>query len=52
MLLSTSSLAGHGLHKIFSLAKRADIEGVNLDINPRLFDTLDAKYIGALIEEF
>jgi sugar phosphate isomerase/epimerase len=52
MLLSTASLSGHGLHKIFSLAAQSEVSGLNLDVNPRLYDTLDTGYVASLSREF
>ncbi|MFA6090625.1 MAG: hypothetical protein WC774_02515 [Candidatus Gracilibacteria bacterium] len=52
LLLSTSSLRGYGLHKIFSLAHDAKYDGICLDLNPLDFDTENAEYITALSQEF
>ncbi len=51
-LLSTASLKGYGLHKIFQLAKAAAFEGVCLDLDPTNFDTENAAYVSGLSEEF
>lgn len=51
-LLSTSSLRGYGLHKIFSLARDAHYDGICLDLNPLDFDTENTEYISALSREF
>lgn len=48
MLLSTRSLAGHGLDKIFSLAKAAYSTGIDLSIDFENYDTLDALYLDTL----
>ncbi|MDD2917348.1 MAG: hypothetical protein PHH70_05910 [Candidatus Gracilibacteria bacterium] len=48
LLLSTSSLRGYGLHKIFSLAQSARYDGINLDLNSLEFDTENASYIQEL----
>lgn len=50
--LSTSSLKGYWLHKIFSFARKAWFQGITLDINPLEFDTFDAGYLLSLIAEF
>lgn len=52
LLLSTSSLRGYGLHKIFSLAKNASYDGINLDLNPLDFDTENTDYLKELSESF
>ena len=52
LLLSTSSLRGYGLHKIFSLAKNAQYDGINLDLNSLDYDTENIEYIAALSKEF
>jgi len=51
-LLSTSSLRGYGLHKIFSLARDAHYDGICLDLNPLDFDTENTGYVAALSKEF
>lgn len=52
LLLSTSSLHGYGLHKIFSLARDAHYDGICLDLNPLDFDTENTSYIALLSKEF
>ncbi|MDD4151941.1 MAG: TIM barrel protein, partial [Candidatus Gracilibacteria bacterium] len=52
LLLSTSSLKGYGLHKIFIFAKKAGYDGINLDIDKSNFDTLDEEYIKTLSNAF
>ncbi len=49
-LLSTSSLAGYGLHRIFSLTKKWQFDGIDLSIDFDAFDTYDASYIDSLIQ--
>lgn len=49
-LLSTSSLAGYGLHHIFSLAKLGGYDGIDLSVDFDAYDTYDAIYIDTLIE--
>lgn len=51
-LLSTSSLRGYGLHKIFSFAQEAHYDGICLDLNPLDFDTENAEYIALLSQTF
>ena len=52
LLLSTSSLAGYGLHRIFSIVKEAKYDGINLCIENDLLDTWDGEYIQSLSLEF
>ena len=52
LLLSTSSLRGYGLHKIFSLARNARYDGICLDLNLLDFDTENAEYVDTLSQEF
>lgn len=51
-LLSTSSLHGYGLHRIFSFARDAHYDGICLDLDPLDFDTENAEYILLLSKEF
>lgn len=48
-LLSTSSLAGYGLHRIFSLAKQAEFDGIDISVDFDQYDSYDASYIDSLI---
>ncbi len=50
-LLSTSSLGGYGLHRIFDFAKKGGFEGIDLSVDFGAFDTFDATYIDGLIQE-
>ncbi len=50
LLVSTSSLSGYGLHKIFSLVKQSSYDGIDLVVDPENYDTFDAKYIRLLSE--
>jgi len=50
LLLSTSSLSGYGLHKIFLLAKEASYEGIDLFVDFALYDTYNSSYLLSLIE--
>ncbi len=49
-LLSTSSLAGYGLHRIFALVKQGGYDGVDLSVDFDAYDTYDASYIDILIQ--
>ncbi|MDD3793362.1 MAG: hypothetical protein PHI37_01000 [Candidatus Gracilibacteria bacterium] len=48
ILLSTSSLSGYGLHRIFQFAKKAGFDGIDLSLNYDDFDIWDEKYIKSL----
>lgn len=50
LLLSTSSLSGYWLHKIFLLAKKAEYDGIDLSVNFDEFDSYDAGYIDSLVQ--
>ncbi len=50
LLLSTQSLSGYGLHKIFSLAKEAGYDALDLSVDFDAFDTINASYIDSLIQ--
>jgi hypothetical protein len=45
LLLSTSSLTGYGLHRIFGFAKKAGYDGIDVSVDFDLFDTVDAEYL-------
>lgn len=49
LLLSTASLSGYGLHKIFSLAKQAGYQGIDLSVDFGLFDSVNTEYLRSLI---
>ena len=48
-LLSTSSLVGYGLHRIFSLAKQGWFDGIDMSVDFDQYDSYDASYIESLI---
>jgi len=52
LALSTDSLNGYGLNRIFAFAKEAEYEGIDLYISPKLYDTQNAKYIKSLSTEY
>lgn len=49
-VLSTSSLKGYGLHKIFQIAKQGGFDGICLDLDHGNFDTENAEYVKGLID--
>lgn len=52
LILSTSSLKGYGLHKIFKLAKEANYDGIDLTLEKSNFDCWDKDYLKSLADEF
>ncbi len=52
LLLSTSSLTGYGLHRIFSFAKEAGYTGLDLALGNINYDLWDEDYIKSLSDEF
>jgi len=52
LLVSTSSLNGYGLHRIFSFVKKAGYDGIDLVLTKQNYDTWSADYIKSLIDEF
>lgn len=52
LLLSTSSLKGYGLHRIFQFARDAEYTGVDLALNAENYDLWDEQYILGLSREF
>jgi len=47
-LLSTDSLRGYGLNRIFQFAKDAGFEGIEVALDIRQFDTQNAEYLNEL----
>ncbi len=52
LTISTDSLKGYGLNRIFNFAKEAQYDGIDLAITPHNYDTQNTKYIKSLIDEF
>lgn len=52
IVLSTDSLRGYGLNRVFEFAKDAGFDGVDLQIIEKDFDTKNAHYLNELIDEF
>lgn len=50
--LSSDSLKGYGLNRIFKFVKDAGFDGVDLYLDPRDFDSRNATYVKSLIDEF
>lgn len=51
LTLSTDSLQGYGLNRIFRFVKDAGYDGVDLVIDPRNFDTQNVDYLKELISQ-
>lgn len=49
--LSTESLKGYGLNRIFGFAKQVGFDGIDLAMDPEEHDTLDMDYIKELSDE-
>lgn len=49
--LSTDSLQGYGVNRIFRFVKEAGYDGVDLAIDPKNWDTQNAEYLNKLVEE-
>lgn len=52
LLLSTASLAGYGLHRIFGFAKNAQYDGLDLSVDFGQFDTFNTEYLRSLVSSF
>ena len=52
LLLSTSSLQGYGLHRIFDFVKKAWFDGIDLELNKFNYDLWDADYVKSLSDSF
>ena len=50
LTLSTETLKGYGLNRIFQFAKEAGFDGIDLAMDTSEYDTLNADYIKQLIE--
>lgn len=51
LLLSTDSLKGYGLNRIFGFTKDAQYDGVELALSTSDFDTQNADYINGIIKD-
>lgn len=51
ILLSTDSLRGYGLNRIFELAKKAGYDGIDLAVDFGEFDTYNAEYLKQLVKD-
>lgn len=51
LALSTDSLRGYGLNRIFQMVKAAGYDGVDLQIDPKNYDTQNADYVKSLVDQ-
>jgi len=51
LVLSTDTLKGYGLNRIFNIVKTAGYGGVDLAIDPKNYDTQNAEYVKTLIDQ-
>ena len=49
--ISTETLKGYGLNRIFQIVKAAGFDGVDLCIDPKNFDTQNVDYIKSLVDQ-
>lgn len=51
LAISTDSLRGYGLNRVFQIIKDAGFDGVDLAIDKRNYDTQNTEYVKGLIDE-
>ena len=51
LALSTDSLKGYGLNRIFMMVRAAGYDGLDLLIDPKIYDTQNTDYIKTLIDQ-
>ncbi|MBI2453355.1 sugar phosphate isomerase/epimerase [Candidatus Peregrinibacteria bacterium] len=52
LTLSSESLEGYGLNRIFAFVKEAGFDGIDITLDPSNFDTLNADYLHELIKTY
>ena len=52
LAICSDSLKGYGLNRIFQLAKETGYDGLDLNIDPKNFDTLDTGYVKELVDKY
>ena len=52
LTLSTDSLKGYGINRIFQLVKEAGLDGLDIVIDPKNYDTLNPSYLKKLSEKY
>jgi len=50
LVLSTDSLKGYGLNRIFNFVKTAGYDGIDLSLDTKNYDSLNADYVKSLID--
>jgi sugar phosphate isomerase/epimerase len=51
-ILSTSSLSGYGLHRIFDFAKKSGYVGLDISLSTENYDTTNPQYIQSLVDMY
>ncbi len=52
LAICSDSFKGYGLNRIFDFIKKAGYDGIDLNIDPRNFDSQDADYIKTLVDQY
>lgn len=52
LAICSDSFKGYGLNRVFEFVKKAGFDGIDLNIDPKNFDSLDADYIKNLIDQY
>jgi sugar phosphate isomerase/epimerase len=52
LAICSDSLKGYGLNRIFEFTKEAGFDGIDLNIDPKNFDSLDGDYIKTLVDQY
>ncbi|HLG25437.1 MAG TPA: TIM barrel protein [Candidatus Gracilibacteria bacterium] len=52
LALTTDSLKGYGLNRIFKMVKEAQYDGLDLTIDTKNFDTQNTDYVRSLIDQY
>jgi sugar phosphate isomerase/epimerase len=52
LAICSDSLKGYGLNRIFKFVKDAGFDGLDLNVDPKMFDTLDTDYVKSLIDQY
>lgn len=50
--LTTDSLRGYGLNRIFAFAKELGFDGIDLAVDTKIWDTQNSTYVKSLIDEY
>lgn len=52
LAICSDSLRGYGLNRVFEFVKEAGFDGIDLNIDPKNFDSMDTDYIKGLIDQY